>query len=107
MYLKSANYHSTYKEFWIEYQKKKYIILKLFVVKICTIFGTTYVCESAFSENELHDKQIQISTHQRPPEHDNEDGVHWLHSKSQTLGWEQDLSFLSLMYHVIFYFIIL
>ncbi|XP_025406393.1 EPM2A-interacting protein 1-like [Sipha flava] len=42
---------STYDEFWLKYvSEKKYPTLKLLTVKMCTMFGTTYVCESAFSK---------------------------------------------------------
>jgi zinc finger BED domain-containing protein 5/7/8/9 len=42
---------STYDEFWLKYvSEKKYPTLKLLTVKMCTMFGSTYVCESAFSK---------------------------------------------------------
>jgi len=40
-----------YDEFWLKYvSEKKYPTLKLLIVKMCTMFGSTYVCESAFSK---------------------------------------------------------
>ncbi|KAL4103798.1 hypothetical protein QTP88_019133 [Uroleucon formosanum] len=36
---------STYDEFWLIYvSEKKYPTLKLLIVKMCTIFGSTYKC---------------------------------------------------------------
>jgi len=42
---------STYDEFWLKYEsEKKYPTLKVLTVKMCTMFGSTYICESVFSK---------------------------------------------------------
>jgi len=52
--LYSENYtktESNYDEFWLKYvSEKKYPTLKLLILKMCTMFGSTYVCESSFSK---------------------------------------------------------
>jgi len=41
---------STYDDFWLKYVSDKKYPLKLLTVKMCTMFGSTYVCEPAFSK---------------------------------------------------------
>lgn len=46
-----ANNESNYAEFWLKYvSEKKNLTLKLLVLKMCTMFGSMYVCESSFSK---------------------------------------------------------
>lgn len=91
-------FHLTYNEFWLKYLSEKKI-LDIEIIGSENVFDVWFhirlwVC---FFKNELHKKQIQIPIHQRTHERDNEVNVHKSYFKFQTAGWEQDLSFFSLM----------